>query len=304
MLRFTLRQLEFATVTAEMGTVAAAAQRLGVAQPSVSAAIKKLEEQLGLQIFIRQHAQGLTPSPQGLRFLTEARSLLLQAEDLQRTAAFEGSRVAGEINFGCFLTLAPAYAPQLVSEFQNQFREAQVRLVEGAQDDLLAGLRGGRFDLALLYRVDLPDDIRAVDVAEMMPHVLLPAAHQLARQDTVSLADLRDEKLVLLDLQPSRTYFMRVLAAAGVNVTPSHVSPSLEMVRGLVGQGLGYSLLITRPSGDRSYDGRKLAVRPIAEKVEPGIVSVASLRNMRMTRTAAAFEAHCIKMFKSFRSTP
>lgn len=304
MLRFTLRQLEFATTTAEMGSVAAAAEKLGVAQPSVSAAIKKLEEQIGLQVFIRQHAQGMTPSPQGQRFLTEARSLLLQAEDLQRTAAFEGVRVAGDVNVGCFLTLAPAYAPQLVSSFQEQFPEARVQLEEGAQEDLLAGLRGGNFDLALLYRVDLPDDIRAVDVAEIAPHVVLPSRHRLAKGDKVSLKELQGEKLVLLDLQPSRTYFMRVLAGAGVNVTPSYVSPSLEMVRGLVGQGLGYSLLITRPSGDRSYDGRKLAVRPIAERVEPGIVSIASLRNMRMTRTAAAFEAHCIKMFKSIGSTP
>lgn len=304
MLRFTLRQLEFATVTAELGTVAAAAERLGVAQPSVSAAIKKLEEQLGLQIFIRHHAQGLTPSPQGQRFLIEARNLLLQAGDVQRTAAYEGNRVAGEINLGCFLTLAPAYAPQLVSQFQLQYPQAHVRLEEGAQEDLLDGLRAGRFDLALLYRVDLPEDIRAIDVAEMLPHVLLPAGHKLARKDKVSLKELQAEKLVMLDLQPSRTYFLRVLAHAGVNVTPSHVSPSLEMVRGLVGQGLGYSLLITRPSGDRSYDGRKLAIRPIAEEVEPGIVSIASLRNMRMTRTSAAFEAHCINLFKTLRSTP
>ena len=57
MLRFTLRQLEHALAIAELGSLAKAAQHLGVAQPSLSASLQKLEAQLGLQLFIRHHAQ-------------------------------------------------------------------------------------------------------------------------------------------------------------------------------------------------------------------------------------------------------
>ena len=84
MLLYTLRQLEYAVAIADCGSVAGAAERLRVAQPSVSAALMKLEDQLGLQIFIRHHAQGVTPTSAGGRFLAAARSLLAQAQDFQR----------------------------------------------------------------------------------------------------------------------------------------------------------------------------------------------------------------------------
>ena len=70
------------------------------------------------------------------------------------------------------------------------------------------------------------------------------------------------------------------------------------MVRGLVGQGLGFSVLVTRPFGDRSYAGEELAVRPIAEEVERGVIALASLKQMRKTRLVSAFEDHCMAYFK------
>ena len=300
MLRYSLRQIECAVAAAELGSVAAAGLKLGLTQPSVSSAIKKLEDQLGLQIFIRQHALGVVPTPQGARFLAEARNLLAQAGDLQRSAEAEGHAVSGELHVGSFLTIAPTYAPRLISRFQTQYPDARIRLAEGAQEQLLGGLREGRFDLALLYRVDLPEDFRAIDVKVMAPHVLLPARHPLAARKSVPLRALAQEKLILLDIQPSRTYFLRVLRQAGLAPDVVHTSPSMELVRGLVGQGLGYSLLITRPFGDHAYDGQKLAVRPISDRVEPGIVSIASLKSTRMTRLASTFEEFCVKEFRTF----
>ncbi len=301
MIRFSLRQIACAVAAAELGSVAAAGLKLGMAQPSVSSAIKKLEEQIALQIFIRQHAHGVMPTPQGARFLAEARNLLAQAGDLQRSAAAEGHAVSGELQVGSFLTLAPAYAPRLISRFQARFPDARIRLSEGVQEQLLSGLRDGRFDLALLYRIDLPDDIRAIDVKFLAPKVLLPAAHPLAARKSVPLRALAAEKLVLLDIQPSRTYFLRILQQAGLTPQVIHSSPSIELVRGLVGQGLGYSMLITRPHGDHAYDGQELAVRSISDRVEPGVIAIASLKSMRMTRLASTFEEFCVKEFKSFR---
>jgi len=79
-------------------------------------------------------------------------------------------------------------------------------------------------------------------------------------------------------------------------------SPSLEVVRGLVGQGLGYSILVTRPFGDHSYAGEELAVRPIADEVERGVIALAALKQMRKTRLVSAFEAHCVEFFRTTRA--
>jgi DNA-binding transcriptional LysR family regulator len=305
MLRYTLRQLEFAVAVSDLGSVAAAAQALGIAQPSVSAAIIKLEGQLGLQLFIRQHAQGVRPTPQGARFIAGARNLLNHAREFQRDVNAAGTEIDGDLFIGSFQTIAPVHAPRLIAGFQRLHPQVRIRLEEGTQDGLVGGLRSGRYDLALLYKLDMPDDIRTVELQSLDPYVLLPHRHPLAERSRVSLHELADEPLILLDVPPSQTYFTRILESKGIVPRIAFSSPSLELVRGLVGQGLGYSLLITRPEGDRSYDGEQLAVRPIAEDTEKGVISLAFLKQMRPTRLVSTFESFCVSYFSSIAfSTP
>ncbi|MBI2719377.1 MAG: LysR family transcriptional regulator [Rhizobiales bacterium] len=301
MLRYTLRQLEYALAVQERGSVARAAAAFGVAQPSVSAAIAKLEEQVGLQLFIRHHAQGVTAAPQGVRFLAEARNLVALAQDLQRETDAAGTAIEGTLAIGSFMTLAPAFAPQIIAGFRAQYPNVKFRFEEGTQEHLFDGLRNGRHDLALLYSVDLPADLDAVSLAHFSPHILLPAHHPLCKRRKIALGELAGEPLVLLDVMPSRTYFLRVLAAAGVTPEIAFSSPSLEVVRGLVGQGLGYSILITRPHGDHAYDGEALAIRDIADETEDGVIVLASLRQMRKTRLAIVFEDYCVRHFEKLK---
>ena len=141
MLRFTLRQVEYAVAIWDHGSVAAASAHLGVAQPTLSASLAKLEEQVGLQIFIRHHAQGVSPSPAGLRFLAEARNLLTYAQDLQRDTAAAGNAVEGTLSLGSFATIAPAFVPQLISSFTSLHPAVTIRMAEGTQDELFSGLR-------------------------------------------------------------------------------------------------------------------------------------------------------------------
>ena len=299
MLPYTLRQLEYALAVNEHGSVARAAASFGVAQPSVSASLAKLEDQIGLQLFIRHHAQGVTATPQGARFLAEARNLLSQAQDLQRQSEAAGTTIEGTLSIGSFTTIAPAFAPKIISQFMALHPKAKLRLEEGTQEHLFEGLRGGRYDLALLYSVDLPDEFMSTPLVSLPPHILLPQHHRLATRRRIALRDLAAEPFVLLDIPPSRTYFLRILQSAGIEPKIAFSSPSLEIVRGLVGQGLGYSILITRPHGDHSYDGEPLAIRAIAEDVERGEIVLATLRQMRKTRLVSAFEEHCVRYFKS-----
>ena len=298
MLRFTLRQLEYALAIAEQGSIAKAAQQLGVAQPSLSASLQKLEDQLGLQLFIRHHAQGVSPSPQGLRFLNDARSLISHGQDFQRDSTDAGKLVEGDLTIGSFSTIAPVYAPKLIAGFQKLHSRARLKLEEGAQERLVAGLRSGQYDLALLYKFDMPDDLKITELATLRPYVLLNANHKLAAKKRVSLHDLANDPLILLDILPSRTYFTRLLESQGITPKVSFASPSLELVRGLVGQGLGYSLLITRPFGDQTYDGEALAIRPIVEDVEDGVIAIAALKSLRPTRLISTFEEFCVNFFR------
>ena len=294
MIKYTLRQLEYAVIAADLGSVAAAADRLGIAQPSISAAIKKLEDQIGLQLFVRQHAKGVAPSHQGAKFLAEARGLLAHAHDVEQSATHDDAGAEGELRIGSFVTLAPMYAPRLITAFTRQYPRARIQLEEGVQDHLFNGLRSGRIEIALIYRHQTPPDLRTTDIARLKPQVILPADHKLAAKPTVSLRDLAQEPFISLDIEPSRSYFLHILEQAGLRPKIAFSSSSLEMVRGMVAGGMGYSLLITRPPGDRAYDGRKLAVREIHENVDEGVISLAALKQMRLPRLATKFETFCV----------
>ena len=79
------------------------------------------------------------------------------------------------------------------------------------------------------------------------PYVLLPATHRLAGAGQVIHFDLCNEALILLDVAPSKDYFCRSVRTYGLSPKVGFSFPSLELVRGMVGQGFGYSLLVTRP---------------------------------------------------------
>lgn len=302
MLRFTLRQIEYAIAVLDHGSIARASESLGIAQPTLSASLAKLEDLIGIQLFIRHHAQGVSASPQGLAFLNEARNLLSHARDLERESEAAGRTIEGTVSVGSFSTIAPVFAPQIISGFTADHPKVSVRLHEGSQEFLLHGLRSGRFDTALLYDLDMPDDLTLTRLGAFQPHLLLPGGHKLARKQRISLKEVASEPFILLDILPSRTYFTRILEREGITPKIAFASPSLEVVRGLVGQGLGYSILITRPHGDHSYSGEPVAVRTIAEPVQPGIIALASLKHLRKTRLVSAFEQHCVEAFKSFWS--
>ena len=290
---YTIRQLEYFVAVAESGSIVEAARRLHVTQPTVSGALSKMEEQFGIGLFIRHHARGGSLTASGRRLLPEARTLLRHLEEFEHEARAAGGEVAGRLEIGCFVTLAPRYMPELIRDFTARHPRVEIGLQEGFQEDLVHGLTTGRFDLALLYDENLPSELNITTLAEMQPYVLLPSGHRLARARRVALESLRDEPFILFDVSPSREFFTGVLRSAGVEPKVAFASPSFEMVRGLVGQGHGYSLLVTRPHGDHTYDGEPVVARPIRDRVRPGRICLARLRATRPTRLAETFGVFC-----------
>lgn len=293
MLRFTLRQLEYFVVTAECASVARAAERLNVSQPSISVAVGKLEDQFGVQLFIRHHAQGMSLTAVGRRLLADARDLLRHGKQIQQDAESLGQSVQGELELGCFATFAPLYLPGLISSFCDLHPDVQIRLHEGEQDELIAGLLSGRFEFALMYDWEVPAEIEKVPLLSFQPYVLLPADHRLAKRKRIPLASLEHEPYILLDVTPSRSFFLAVFRSLGLEPRVAFASPSIEMVRGMVGRKRGYSLLVTHPPFDHTYDGTPIVTRPLAETTLPGELCIARLKRVRPTRLMLGFAEHC-----------
>lgn len=271
-MRLSLRALRYAVAVADHGSVSAAARRLHVSQPSVSEAVAACEAEWGFPLFVRRHARGLTPTAAGARVLAEARALLGHAEAFDAGARAAGGEPAGEVTLGCFLTAAPRFIPALLAGFAEAFPRVSVRLEEADHAGLLDALDEGRTELALGYDYGLPDSVRAEPLAMLPAQALLPAGHRLARRARLSLHDLAAEPFLLLDLPVSRDYFLGLFRAAGLSPRIGFRSRGIEMVRGMVAAGHGWSILNVVPSTPHAADGKRVVALPLTDAVPVRLV--------------------------------
>jgi flavin reductase (DIM6/NTAB) family NADH-FMN oxidoreductase RutF len=178
--------------------------------------------------------------------------------------AIAASGAGPALTIGALVTLAPYVVPELVRRLLDAQPGLEIKLVEETQTDLVDALKAGSVDVALTYGFHLDPAFRTETLTEMPAYVLLPEGHALARNGSVEIADLAAEPMILLDLPMSRDYFLGLFKAAGVEPRIALRSTSFETVRGLVGQGLGFSLLGTKPANGVTYDGMALVTRPLA----------------------------------------
>ncbi|MBV9246446.1 MAG: LysR family transcriptional regulator [Methylobacteriaceae bacterium] len=292
-MRFTLRQLAYFVAAGEVGSVTLASERVNVSQPSISAAIAQLETEFGLQLFIRHHAQGLSLTAAGERFLQAAKALLLQAEELHNVADEVASAVGGPLQFGSFRTLSPLLVPDLCRGFLDRYPRVKLSATEGDEQSLLLSLRRAEISLALTYQLNVTPDIEFEPLAQLPTYILLPSGHPLASRRAIALAELAEEPFILLDLPLSREYFISLFMLHGLSPKIAARSDYPETVRSYVASGFGFSLLTARPVNKAALNGRLLSYVRLKGNHEPMVLGIATLRGVRKTRTAQAFVDYC-----------
>jgi DNA-binding transcriptional LysR family regulator len=236
-MRYTLRQLEYFVAVGETGSITLASEQVNISQPSVSTAISHLEKELGVHLFIRHHAQGLSLTAVGRSLLHEAKSILAQAEGLYTLASDANGRVRGTLSVGCMVTLAPMLAPELSHSFTAAFPDTQIRHVEGDHERLFEGLRRAEIDIAIMYDLQGAEDIAFSPLTRLPPYVLLGEAHPLARHPALTLKELVQHPFILLDLPLSREYFLGMFMSEGLTPLVATRSAHQEVVRTMVANG-------------------------------------------------------------------
>jgi DNA-binding transcriptional LysR family regulator len=292
-LHYSLRQLRYFVVTAEMLSFTAAARRLHISQPSVSTAMTDLEGNFGVQLFIRHHASGLTLTQAGRDLLGQARNLLKIAEELQTSAKELDGGMTGSIALGCLTSLAPPLMPGLISRFASEHANISFRTLEAHQDGLMTRLQDGSLDIVLTYSLDLTEDIGFTPLLSLPPYVILPRTHRLARARKVSLADLHHEPYVMLDLPHSREYFAALFDAVGERPVPAFRSSQPEVVRGMVANGLGYSILNFPLKSSRTVDGEDFVIKRFKDNLSATTLGIAQSKKMKSRQVVSRFVSFC-----------
>ncbi|GAB3618210.1 LysR family transcriptional regulator [Okibacterium endophyticum] len=290
-LPFTLRQLEYFDAIASEGSLTAAADRCHVSASALALSLGDLERHLSLQLFVRRKGKGVTLTPAGARVLSLARRLLAGAEVLAADAWQAATSLTGRFSVGVFSTLTPFYLPSILQDFRRRNPALELDFVEASAPELHELLLQGRVDAALMYRVDVSDQLAFESVQEYRPYVLVADGHPLASRGSARLRDLVTEPLIVLDVHPTRKNTESMFAALGLEPAVGCTTSSYEAVRCLVGRGLGYAVLFQRPASRWTYDGHEVVPLEITDGVPSTLVGLARPSGaMRTARYSALFD--------------
>ncbi|HPQ94006.1 MAG: LysR family transcriptional regulator [Thiothrix sp.] len=282
MVHYSLRQLRYFITAAELKSTSAAARQLHVSQPSISTAIRQLEESFGQALALRQRGAGISPTPYGRMIMRKGRHLLELAGNLHDP---HGDMPSGSVLIGCFTDISPYYLPALLQQLHQQHPTIQPSIVHGELDEIPQLLKRGEVDIAMTYGVLLDDELQHETLHEATPHALLAADHPLAEADSLTLERLLQEPFILSDSPYSSEFLLTVLASRGLEPRVAWNAGTFELLRGMVANGLGVSMAYTRPRCSRSYDGHELVYRPIIDPLPSQKIVLARHRDARLTPT-------------------
>ncbi|WP_113912844.1 LysR family transcriptional regulator [Roseovarius dicentrarchi] len=291
-LRYTLRQLEYFVAVGDTGSIAGASQQVNVSPPSVSAGVSQLEEELGVRLFIRHHAQGLTPTAAGRQLLAHARSVLQQAGALRDMAGDLSGSVRGPLAIGCLNTFAQIVLPGLRRSFVDLHADVRISQIEADQSGLFSLQRQAKIDLALTYDLDLPRDLAFDPIVQLPPMAALHAAHPLADLPAISIDQLAPHPMILLDLPHSADYFLSLFTDSGLRPNIAERTRDMAVMRGLVANGFGYAIVNVRPRGDLAPDGKPIRFVPLAGQLRAMRLGILTSGGAGPTQLQQAFARH------------
>lgn len=238
-----LRDLNYLIALADHRHFGKAAEASFVSQPTLSTQIKKLEEELGVQLFERAPRKVML-TPVGQEIITRARGIISEVEAMRELARRSQDPESGTLRLGAFPTLAPYFLPHAVPALQAALPRLALRLVEEKSDTLLAQLRDGRIDATLLA-LPLHEDTLHVEPLFDEPFVLATyEGGPLAARTHVGMGDLaRHDLLLLEDGHCLREQALDVCRLSGAQETAGFRATSLETLRQMVATGGGITLL-------------------------------------------------------------
>lgn len=246
-----LKQLRYFVAVAEELHFGRAAARLFISQPALSFDIKKLEEQLGIQLLQRNN-KSVKLTPAGRVLLDEARSLLLQAEQARRLTLRSAQGALGRLRVGFVSSMLYQGLPAAVARYEALYPGMEVVLREINSAEQAQALQHGQIDIGFVHRGTTLAGVASLLLLTDPFVCCLPPGHPLLAETTIDLAQLRDEPFILFPRSASPHYHDLIIArcvAAGFSPQIRHEARLWQTIITMVMHGMGVALLPQSLSG-------------------------------------------------------
>ncbi|RNL72481.1 LysR family transcriptional regulator [Streptomyces sp. I6] len=223
--------------------VTRAAQELGVPQSTLSRAMVRLEQDLGVVLFTRK-GRTVSLTPAGRDFLASVERALGEVERAAESVRADADPSGGKVAFGFLHTMGSETVPELIRAFRVDHPRVRFTLVQNYGEAMIERLRAGELDLCLTSPVPDAPDLVARRLDEQRLRLVVPDDHRLATRKRIRLAEAADETFVTLEPGYGLRRITDALCAeAGFSPRVAFEGEEAETLRGLVAAGLGVALL-------------------------------------------------------------
>ncbi|HRK56944.1 MAG TPA: LysR substrate-binding domain-containing protein [Burkholderiaceae bacterium] len=245
----TLTELKYIVAVARERHFGRAAEACFVSQPTLSVAIKKLEEELGVQLFERR-SQEVVVTSVGERVIEQARRVLEDAGRIKEIARLGKDPLAGPLQLGVIYTIGPYLLPALVRQLMQVAPQMPLMIQESYTVRLIDMLKSGDIDVAIMAEPVPESGLMAQAVYEESFVVAVPRAHPWAGRTSIEADELKKATLLLLGaghcfrdqvLEVCPEFAQPLPTAEGIQKT--FEGSSLETIRQMVASGLGLTVL-------------------------------------------------------------
>ncbi|MFT7223042.1 MAG: LysR family hydrogen peroxide-inducible transcriptional activator [Cellvibrionaceae bacterium] len=267
----TLTELRYIVSLAQEQHFGRAADRCCVSQPTLSIAVKKLEEELGIALFERSKTR-VSITPMGEKIIIQAQKVLGEVSAIKDIASMGKDQLSSPLKVGAIFTIGPYLFPSFIPELRKLAPHMPLYVEEGYTATLRHRLRKGESDVIIVALPFTETDVVTQRLFDEPFVVLLPSGHPLAKQETITSAELYDEHVLLLG--PGHCFRDQILEAyPGLDESPDEDNnlirtvaegSSLETLRHIVASGIGISILPESATISR-YTDDTLTTRPLAD---------------------------------------
>jgi LysR family hydrogen peroxide-inducible transcriptional activator len=259
-----IRALQYLVTLADIRHFSKAAEHCYVSQPTLSTQIRKLEEELDVQLVERSPRQVML-TPVGQEIVDRARGILSEVDAIRSIARRARDPDSGTLRLGVFPTLAPYFLPHVIPTLRVRYPRLRLRLFEEKTEDLLTMLAEGRLDAGLLALPVSVDGLVTRSLFDEPFVVAMPEHHPLAARKEIRLSDLESEELLLLeDGHCLRDQALAVCQMAGAHEKLDFHATSMETLRQMVAANTGITLMPTLAIKPPVAPTDNLVIRPFA----------------------------------------
>lgn len=267
-----LRQLEYFVAVAEEQNFTRAAERVHISQSGVSAQIRRLERELGAELFDRS-GRGATLTVAGKAALEHARAVLAAASAVGQAVGEVTDLIRGRLTIGMVIgcTVTPLF--DALAAFHRAHPGIEIALLEDNSDRLVEAVRAGHLDLALVgTAATTPDGLQALTVVSERLVAVVPPGHPLADAEPVTLRALGGYPVICMPPGTGlRTVFDQACAAQGLRPAIALEASASDAIADLAARGLGVAVLSASMAG---YYADRLTARTIEDVEIPALLSL------------------------------